>query len=56
MGLINKSEIKKLIRTKGLRLSEEIYEAIDVKISDIIEIGCDRSIQNKRKTLFNFDL
>jgi hypothetical protein len=56
MGLINKSEIKKLIRTKGLRLSEEIYEALDAKIRDIIEIGCDRSIQNKRKTLFNFDL
>lgn len=57
-SLIVKSEVKQNVKADGkqLMVSEEFYEALDVKVKEIVEKACKRAKANSRSTVMARDI
>lgn len=56
MGLINKSEIKRYSRVAKVRLGQETYSSIDLKVQEILTNAITRAKENGRNTIMSHDL
>lgn len=55
-GLCNKSAVKTIAKNHEIRVSEELYSAIDEKIRELIENAVLRAKANHRTTLLKQDI
>lgn len=53
MGLINKSAVKEVVESS---ISEEVYDALDKKVEEVLKKAEERAKGNGRRTLFARDL
>lgn len=56
MALIVKSEVGNVLKKSGVRVSAEVYDALDKKVSALLSEAVKRAKANGRKTLMAQDV
>lgn len=54
--LITRGRVKLFLQQNGMRVSEEVYEAIDTKLKSILMNAVKRAEKNKRSTVLPHDI
>jgi len=55
-GLISKDGVKTFFRQSNLRVSKELYDALDTELRSQLAKVAKRAMGNKRSTILPFDL
>ena len=56
MDFIKKHNVKKFFRNNKIRVSEEVYEAANVKLEEMFNHAIERAKRNRRGTVMEWDL
>ncbi len=56
MAYVKKTEVREFVKKKGLRVSEEVFKALDKAVEEILKKAIERAKGNNRKTLRAIDI
>ncbi|MBI5047213.1 hypothetical protein HZC07_05805 [Candidatus Micrarchaeota archaeon] len=56
MNFINKSKVKDFFRKNKMRVSEDVYETVNLKIEEMFVSAVERTKGNGRGTVMGWDL
>ena len=56
MSLANKEAVRRFFRAKKMRIGDQIFEALDIEISRILQNAIERAKKNGRTTVMKQDI